>query len=139
MSSYIAQTQTADVVDLPDQHHPEHLRRRLRRRQCPAGAVHLGAVRLRADLARATRGKPVLDAASRARRKMMFSVVGMVMWAAPLGAFGAIAFTVGKFGVGSLVSLGKLLGELLRHLPHLHVRRASARSRHCVRLQPARS
>ena len=33
------------------------------------------------------------------------------MWAAPLGAFGAIAFTVGKFGVGSLASLGKLLGE----------------------------
>ena len=33
------------------------------------------------------------------------------MWAAPIGAFGAIAFTVGKFGAGSLVSLGKLLGE----------------------------
>ena len=32
------------------------------------------------------------------------------MWAAPLGAFGAIAFTVGRFGAGSLVSLGKLLG-----------------------------
>ena len=32
------------------------------------------------------------------------------MWAAPIGAFGAIAFTVGKFGAGSLVSLGKLLG-----------------------------
>jgi aerobic C4-dicarboxylate transport protein len=29
---------------------------------------------------------------------------------APIGAFGAIAFTVGKFGVGSLASLGKLLG-----------------------------
>jgi Na+/H+-dicarboxylate symporter len=31
------------------------------------------------------------------------------MWAAPIGAFGAIAFTVGKFGAGSLLSLGKLL------------------------------
>jgi aerobic C4-dicarboxylate transport protein len=40
---------------------------------------------------------------------MIFAVVGIVMWAAPLGAFGAIAFTVGKFGVGSLASLGKLL------------------------------
>ena len=39
-----------------------------------------------------------------------FGVVGMVMWAAPLGAFGAIAFTVGRFGAGSLLSLGKLLG-----------------------------
>jgi aerobic C4-dicarboxylate transport protein len=43
--------------------------------------------------------------------KMIFAVVAIVMWAAPLGAFGAIAFTVGKFGVGSLAFLGKLLGE----------------------------
>ena len=43
--------------------------------------------------------------------KMIFAVVAIVMWAAPLGAFGAIAFTVGKFGVSSLASLGKLLGE----------------------------
>jgi aerobic C4-dicarboxylate transport protein len=43
--------------------------------------------------------------------KMIFAVVGIVMWAAPIGAFGAMAFTVGKFGVGSLASLGKLLGE----------------------------
>jgi aerobic C4-dicarboxylate transport protein len=41
--------------------------------------------------------------------KMIFRVVDMVMWAAPLGAFGAIAFTVGKFGIGSLTSLGELL------------------------------
>jgi aerobic C4-dicarboxylate transport protein len=33
------------------------------------------------------------------------------MWAAPIGAFGAIAFTIGKFGAGSLVSLGALIGE----------------------------
>ena len=33
------------------------------------------------------------------------------MWAAPLGAFGAIAFTVGKFGLGSLAKLGLLLGS----------------------------
>jgi len=42
--------------------------------------------------------------------KMVFGVVRIVMWAAPLGAFGAIAFTVGKFGLGSLSSLGKLVG-----------------------------
>ena len=41
---------------------------------------------------------------------MVFVIVGIVMWTAPIGAFGAIAFTVGKFGVGSLASLGKLLG-----------------------------
>lgn len=39
--------------------------------------------------------------------KMVFTIVGFMMWAAPIGAF---AFTVGKFGVGSLASLGKLLG-----------------------------
>ena len=55
------------------------------------------------------RGKPMLDIIEVAA-KMVFFIVGIVMWAAPLGAFGAIAFTVGKFGVGSLASLGKLLG-----------------------------
>jgi aerobic C4-dicarboxylate transport protein len=53
-------------------------------------------------------GKPLDDVIAVAS-KMIFAVVGIVMWAAPLGAFGAIAFTVGKFGVGSLASLGKLL------------------------------
>jgi aerobic C4-dicarboxylate transport protein len=54
-------------------------------------------------------GKPIvatIEVVSRA----LFAVVGMVMWAAPLGAFGAIAFTVGRFGAGSLLPLGKLLG-----------------------------
>ncbi len=55
------------------------------------------------------RGKPLVDFVEAASR-MLFAVVGIVMWAAPLGAFGAMAFTVGRFGAGSLVSLGKLLG-----------------------------
>ncbi len=54
------------------------------------------------------RAKPLLDIIDIAA-KMIFGVVAIVMWAAPIGAFGAIAFTVGKFGVGSLASLGKLL------------------------------
>jgi aerobic C4-dicarboxylate transport protein len=54
------------------------------------------------------RAKPLVDLIDIAA-KMIFAVVGIVMWAAPIGAFGAIAFTVGKFGVGSLASLGKLL------------------------------
>jgi len=54
-------------------------------------------------------GKPIVDLVESAA-KMFFSIVGIVMWTAPIGAFGAIAFTVGKFGAGSLVSLGKLLG-----------------------------
>src|ERR1700728_876507 len=55
------------------------------------------------------RGKPILDFIE-AASQMLFKVVAIVMWTAPIGAFGAIAFTVGKFGAGSLVSLGKLLG-----------------------------
>ena len=39
----------------------------------------------------------------------LFRAVGIVMWAAPLGAFGAIAFTVGRYGAGSLWSLAALL------------------------------
>lgn len=55
------------------------------------------------------RAKPLTDVVDVAA-KMVFGVVRIVMWAAPLGAFGAIAFTVGKFGLGSLASLGKLVG-----------------------------
>jgi aerobic C4-dicarboxylate transport protein len=39
----------------------------------------------------------------------LFVVVGMVMRLAPIGAFGAMAFTVGKYGIGTLSSLGQLL------------------------------
>src|SRR5947209_12427527 len=41
---------------------------------------------------------------------VLFSIVGIIMKVAPLGAFGAMAFTIGKYGVGSLFSLGKLMG-----------------------------
>ena len=40
---------------------------------------------------------------------MLFGIVGMVMCAAPLGAFGAMAFTIGKFGVGCWVA-GQVTG-----------------------------
>jgi aerobic C4-dicarboxylate transport protein len=55
------------------------------------------------------RAKPVTDVVD-AGGKMIFGIVNIVMWAAPLGAFGAIAFTVGKFGIASLSSLGQLIG-----------------------------
>jgi aerobic C4-dicarboxylate transport protein len=52
--------------------------------------------------------KPLVDLIDIAA-KMIFRVVDMIMWTAPIGAFGAIAFTVGRFGIGSLTSLGMLL------------------------------
>jgi len=43
--------------------------------------------------------------------RVLFGVVGIIMKAAPIGAFGAMAFTVGKFGLGTLSKLGMLMGS----------------------------
>jgi aerobic C4-dicarboxylate transport protein len=40
---------------------------------------------------------------------VLFKIVSLIMRVAPLGAFGAMAFTVGRFGIGSLASLAKLM------------------------------
>ena len=40
---------------------------------------------------------------------VLFSIVGYIMKVAPLGAFGAMAFTIGRYGVGSLLSLAALM------------------------------
>jgi aerobic C4-dicarboxylate transport protein len=42
----------------------------------------------------------------------MFGVVAIIMKAAPVGAFGAMAFTIGKYGVGTLLSLGHLMAAV---------------------------
>jgi aerobic C4-dicarboxylate transport protein len=42
---------------------------------------------------------------------VIFGIVGIVMKAAPIGAFGAMAFTIGKYGLASLLPLGKLIGS----------------------------
>ena len=55
-------------------------------------------------------GRPVLNFLD-ALTTPVFKVVGIVMKAAPLGAFGAMAFTIGKFGLGSLVNLAWLVGS----------------------------
>ena len=53
-------------------------------------------------------GQPLVNVLEVVSR-MLFGAVAIVMYAAPVGAFGAIAFTVGKFGAGSLISLGNLI------------------------------
>lgn len=40
----------------------------------------------------------------------LFKIIGLIMRLAPIGAFGAMAFTVGKFGSGTLINLVKLMG-----------------------------
>lgn len=61
-------------------------------------------------LALGPKGKPVVDGIH-SLTQVLFKMIAFVMWVAPLGAFGAIAFTVGKFGPATLLSLGKLVGE----------------------------
>jgi aerobic C4-dicarboxylate transport protein len=41
-----------------------------------------------------------------------FGIVNMIMKVSPIAAFGAMSYTIGKFGVGSLLSLGKLMGSV---------------------------
>ena len=41
---------------------------------------------------------------------ILFTIIHMIMKLAPLGALGAMAFTIGRYGVGSLQSLAKLMG-----------------------------
>lgn len=41
--------------------------------------------------------------------QVIFGIINMIMRLAPLGAFGAMAFTIGKYGVGTLVQLGQLI------------------------------
>jgi aerobic C4-dicarboxylate transport protein len=41
----------------------------------------------------------------------LFSVIKIIMRIAPIGAFGAMAFTIGQYGIGSLASLAKLMGS----------------------------
>jgi len=55
------------------------------------------------------RGTLVFDGIEKTSH-VLFSIVGIIMKFAPIGAFGAMAFTIGKYGVGSLFSLGKLMG-----------------------------
>jgi len=55
------------------------------------------------------RGTLVFDFIERLSH-VLFDIVGIVMKFAPIGAFGAMSFTIGKYGVGSLLSLGKLMG-----------------------------
>jgi aerobic C4-dicarboxylate transport protein len=53
-------------------------------------------------------GKPLLAMIEKSSA-VLFRVVGYIMYLAPLGAFGAMAFTIGRYGLGSLLQLGQLM------------------------------
>ncbi|WUL02233.1 C4-dicarboxylate transporter DctA [Streptomyces sp. NBC_00356] len=53
-------------------------------------------------------GEPIIASVNRLT-EVVFKVLSFVMKAAPLGAFGAMAFAIGKFGLSTLASLGSLI------------------------------
>ena len=54
------------------------------------------------------RGNKLLDLLNQASL-VMFRLVAIIMAAAPIGAFGAMAFTIGKYGIGSIANLAELV------------------------------
>src|SRR5213075_1572976 len=67
---------------------------------CGFGLTRIGGV-----------GRTVLDGID-SFAHMLFAAFGFIMRLAPLGAFGAMAFTVGRYGIQSIGSLGLLIGTL---------------------------
>jgi aerobic C4-dicarboxylate transport protein len=53
-------------------------------------------------------GKPIVQLI-KSTEKGLFAVIKIIMYVAPLGAFGAMSFTVGKYGFGSIIQLGSLM------------------------------
>ncbi len=56
------------------------------------------------------RGRPVTELIDRIAH-VLFGIVNIVMRLAPIGAFGAMAYTIGKYGLASLIPLAKLMGS----------------------------
>lgn len=54
------------------------------------------------------RARPLVEVLESAQ-SVLFGIVGILMRLSPIGAFGAMAFTVGKYGLGTLTSLAKLI------------------------------
>ena len=56
--------------------------------------------------------------------RIFFAMMNAIMKLAPLGAGGAMAFTIGNYGLGALKPLAALMAQLLPHVPAVHLRRA---------------
>jgi aerobic C4-dicarboxylate transport protein len=59
-------------------------------------------------LALGSSGRPIIDGVH-AVSQVLFKMIAFAMYVAPIGAFGAMAFTVGRFGPSSLLALGNLV------------------------------
>jgi aerobic C4-dicarboxylate transport protein len=56
-------------------------------------------------------GEPVVDLFDRLA-EVFYKIINMIMRVAPIGAFGAIAFTIGNYGISSLIPLAKLMASV---------------------------
>lgn len=56
------------------------------------------------------KGKPIFNIID-GFSQVIFGIINMIMKLVPIGAFGAMAFTIGKYGIGSLVQLGQLIAS----------------------------
>jgi aerobic C4-dicarboxylate transport protein len=54
-------------------------------------------------------GREVLLKAAKILNEVVYKIINIVMEAAPVGAFGAMAFTIGRYGLVTVVALGKVL------------------------------
>jgi len=70
--------------------------------------VLLIAILFGVALARFAQAKPIVAALDSVTH-WLFGVIALIMKVAPLGAFGAMAFTIGKYGLRTLLPLGKLV------------------------------
>ena len=80
------------------------------------------------------KGIPLVDLLDRLSH-VLFGVIAIIMRLAPIGAFGAMAFTIGKYGVGTLALAGHADVVRLCHLLPLRLRRAGP-DRPPHRIQP---
>lgn len=70
--------------------------------------VLLLAILFGVALANFDQGKPVVDAFHYINH-LLFAMINYIMYVAPIGAFGAMAFTIGKFGIKALLPLANLM------------------------------
>ena len=85
-----------------------------------------------------TKGEPIMNAVKHLQA-LVFRILGMILWLAPLGAFGAIAAVVGKTGCGGDREPRHPDGRVLHHLRGVHLRdprHAAVRRRADQHLQP---
>ncbi len=107
VSSYVAAGKIVGFVAIVTHIVPAEHRRRFRERRHASDRLLRSPLRNRDHRNRRT--APTVIAALDALAKIFFRIIAIVMRVAPIGAFGAMAYTVGAFGIATLLPLGRLM------------------------------